>query len=212
MPLRPPTPSVRTLRVYCQAELNCLWAVHGYASRSDEKLRPQCKHRAAALSSFPLPAFPIVCVMSSFTGRRAEGHGRKIRRLRNEGYVSSQIIFGTVAVLYQVLIRGGKGVDTARRRLCRPRKFSFVKITQSREPKVEEEGSYPPPFRLAEKIRYSNKSPSPARLASLPQLFTHCKVSLLHFPARHLRKHRLTSQPGAGVTAAHTHVMKKFKI
>ena len=75
MPLRPPTPSVRTLRVYSQAGLNCPLAVHGYASRSDEKLRPQCKHRAAALSSFPLPAFPIVYVMFSFTGRRAEGHG-----------------------------------------------------------------------------------------------------------------------------------------
>ena len=52
----------------------------------------------------------------------------------------------------------------------------------------------------------------PVRLASLPQLFTHCKVSLFHFPARYLRKYRLTSQPGAGVTAAHTHVMKKLKV
>ena len=81
MPLRPPTPSVRTLRVYSQAGLNCPLAVHGYASRSDEKLRPQCKHRAAALSSFPLPAFSIVCAMSFFTGRRFKGHGRKNRRL-----------------------------------------------------------------------------------------------------------------------------------
>ena len=45
------------------------------ASRSDEKLRPQCKHRAATLSSFPLPAFSIVCAMSSFTGRWFKGHG-----------------------------------------------------------------------------------------------------------------------------------------
>ena len=51
------------------------------AVRSDEKLRLLCKHRAVALSSFPLPAFFIVCAMSSFTGRRAEGHGRVIRRL-----------------------------------------------------------------------------------------------------------------------------------
>ena len=51
------------------------------ASRLDEKLRPQCKHRAAALSSFLLPAFSIVCAMSSFKGRRFKGHGRKNRRL-----------------------------------------------------------------------------------------------------------------------------------
>ena len=51
------------------------------ALRSDEKLRPQCKHRAAALSFFPLPAFSIVCAMSSFTGRWFKGHGRKNRRL-----------------------------------------------------------------------------------------------------------------------------------
>ena len=172
---------------------------------------PSCKHESQTFFNSAPCSFQSLChvLLHMPAGRR---HGRKIRRLRNEGYVSSQIIFGTVAVLYQVLIRGGKGVDTARRRLCRPRKFSFVKITQSREPKVEEEGSYPPPFRLAEKIRYSNKSPSPARLASLPQLFTHCKVSLFHFPARYLHKYRLTSQPGAGVTAAHTHVMKKLKV
>ena len=58
----------------------------------------------------------------------------------------------------EIFIRGGKGVDIARRRLCRPRKFPFVKMAQGREPKVEEEGSYPPPFRLAEKIIYNNRS------------------------------------------------------
>ena len=81
MPLRPPTLSVRTSAIFSQAGRNRSKGVSGYASRSDEKHRPQCKHRAAALSSFLLPALSIVCVMSSFTGRRAEGHGRIIRRL-----------------------------------------------------------------------------------------------------------------------------------
>ena len=61
------------------------------ASRSDEKLCPQCKHRAAALSSFPLPAFSIVCAMSSFTGRRFKGHGRIVAVWvsKNSGFLQS---------------------------------------------------------------------------------------------------------------------------
>ena len=40
-----------------------------------------CASTGGRLFPIPLPALSIVCVMSSFTGRRAEGHGRVIRRL-----------------------------------------------------------------------------------------------------------------------------------
>ena len=81
MPLCPPTPSLGHMWDIEKAGRNRLSRFPADALRSDEKLRPRCKHRAVALSSFPLPALFIVCVMSSFTGRRAEGHGRVIRRL-----------------------------------------------------------------------------------------------------------------------------------
>ena len=82
--LCPPTLSLGYLWYIEKAGRNRLSRFPADALRSDEKLRPQCKHRAAALSSFPLPVFSAVCAMSSLTGRRLKGHVRMKRRLERE--------------------------------------------------------------------------------------------------------------------------------
>ena len=52
MPLRPPTPSVRTLRVYSQAGLNCFLAVHGLRPSSLENTCSFVQARGIALFQF----------------------------------------------------------------------------------------------------------------------------------------------------------------
>ena len=52
MPLRPPTPSVRTLRVYSQAGLNCFLAVHGLRLSSLENTCSFVQARETALFQF----------------------------------------------------------------------------------------------------------------------------------------------------------------
>ena len=84
IPLCPPTPSLGHMWDIEKAGRNRALRFPADALRSDEKLRPQCKHRAAALSSFPLPAFSAACAVSSLTGRRLKGPVREKCRLGRE--------------------------------------------------------------------------------------------------------------------------------
>ena len=107
LPLRPPTPSVRMSAVYSQAGLNCLWQFAAVAVRSDEKLRPLCKHRSVALSSFLPPCFfPSLCHILLHRPA-AEGHGCVMRRLGMAGPLSANSLLllpheGKYTILFQI--------------------------------------------------------------------------------------------------------------
>ena len=82
MPLRPPTPSVRTSVVSVrQGGTACC------GSRLSPPVIGKCLLPRASTGArpfpIPLPALSIVYAMSSFTGRRAKGHRRIMRRLKS---------------------------------------------------------------------------------------------------------------------------------
>ena len=81
IPLCPPTPSLGHMWDIEKAGRNRLSRFPADAVRSDEKLRPLCKHRPVALSSFLPPAFFIVCATILLHRPAAERHVRVMRSL-----------------------------------------------------------------------------------------------------------------------------------
>ena len=76
MPLRPPTPSVRTARVYCQAGLNCLLAVHSCRLQSSENACSFVQAREPPFSNSAPCFFIKLChvLLHRPAGRRTWAH------------------------------------------------------------------------------------------------------------------------------------------
>ena len=126
MPLRPPTPSVRTSAIFSQGGRNRLKAVPGYRLPSLENACSLVQARKPPFSnSAPCP-FRNLChvLLHRPASRRTWAQGTPSGEWRAGCHLYGHPISDSVravAVLQYVFIRDGKGVDTARRRLCRPR-------------------------------------------------------------------------------------------